>query len=556
MKKLLLVAVNARYIHTNLAVRYLQQACKGCGTLAECMAFSLQDQVRMMCEAILLRKPDMVGFSCYIWNIEIIQKIIQTLKVVAPDMPILLGGPEVSYNPFDTLEMVHADYVLCGECEETLPQFLQAWEKGNEKQAGIRGLVWQGGGDDRLSYVDDLSKLPNPYENCNVEQFKNKIIYYETGRGCPFSCAFCLSGGTKGVRELPLFRVKKELSEFIAWGVKQVKLVDRTFNANPKRAYAIFEFIIEKGGNTNFHMEMAGDLINDDTLCLLEKAPEGLFQFEIGVQSTHEETLDAVSRKGDFLRLAQNVNKIKAMGNIHVHLDLIAGLPKEDMTSFARSFDDVYALHPDQLQLGFLKMLHGSKIRQTAEQYGGSYNPYAPYEVLQNDTISYAEICLLHRIADVLEKYYNANLCPNALSYLVAQGQSSFAFYEKLAQYLYHNDMLYAPKSEETWLKLLFDFGKQTDGALEIVFQNLMRYDYVCRGTRPKIPDFLDCAQENKVMLKKVRQQILKKQGQLVAFEIDVQQYIVNRQIQLGQHFIWFDRENGQLPETVLNKGQ
>ncbi|MGE5678660.1 MAG: DUF4080 domain-containing protein, partial [Pseudomonadota bacterium] len=343
------------------------------------------------------------------------------LKKAKPDAVILLGGPEVSYDPADVLENNPAvDYIIAGEGEASFLELLKCITTVERKPSGIMGIAYRDGNAVIVTpprpLIADLDTIPFPYDT--LDGFDNKILYYETSRGCPFNCQYCLSSTTHGVRFFSMGRVKRDIKYFIDAGIKQVKLVDRTFNCDIRRSVEIMQYIIELGSKTNFHFEIAADLIDESFLETVEMAPVGMFQFEIGVQSTNHETLAEIRRKMDFAVVSRNVARLIAFGNCHIHLDLIAGLPFEGLKSFEKSFNDVYALLPDMLQLGFLKLLKGSGIRERSIAYGMEHHAFPPYEVISTSWLSFAEMLELKDIEHVLEQYHNSGRFRHTLAFL------------------------------------------------------------------------------------------------------------------------------------------
>ena len=408
--KFLLTALNAKYIHSNPALyslrAYAGKEMRNCIQIAE---FTINNSIEDILAGIYEKQPDVIGFSCYIWNWEMIQKLIVLVNKVMPKVPIWLGGPEVSFHS----ERILQQYpmlagIIVGEGEASFLELLQYYEGvGTKELKDIKGLQLPEGfsGERELT---DVSRLPFLYEN--LDEFTNRILYYESSRGCPFRCSYCLSSIDKTVRLRDVETVKKELQFFLDNKVKQVKFVDRTFNCNHDHAKQIWNYILENdNGVTNFHFEIAADLLDEEELELLGKMRPGLVQLEIGVQSTNPHTLSAIRRVTDIAKLAKTVCKIHQAGNIHQHLDLIAGLPYEDYESFAKSFNQVYAMKPEQLQLGFLKVLKGSYMEECVEEYGIAYMDTPPYEVLYTNWITYPQILRLKRIEEMVEekaRYY------------------------------------------------------------------------------------------------------------------------------------------------------
>lgn len=436
--KMILVSLNSKYIHSNLAIRYLSKYVSEIEDI-DIYEFTINQNLNFIASEIYKLSPNLVGFSTYIWNLNESLRVCEILKEVKPELKILLGGPEVSYdgekimgnNPF-------IDYIIYGEGEESFKEFVKSIDD-NKELCNIKGLIHRKGNkvikNKERDLIHDLNTIPFPYGNIN--NLENRIVYYESSRGCPFNCQYCLSSTIKGLRFFDIERVKRDLIALMDANVKQVKFVDRTFNANKKYALEIMKFIKEKNPkNINFHFEIAAHLIDDEFLDLLKDVKKDLFQFEIGVQSTNESTIDAINRTTDFLHLSDVVKAIKSYGNIHQHLDLIAGLPYENYDSFKNSFNNVYALRPEKLQLGFLKLLKGSGLRLVKEEYGYKYIDEPPYEVLESNYISYEELLKLKGIEDLVEKYYNGEFFEHTLNYLIENHYSSaFELYEDLLDF-------------------------------------------------------------------------------------------------------------------------
>lgn len=462
--KILLTTLNSKYIHSNLALKYLYVACQDLGFNAELVEFTINNPDDYIYGELLCGDYDLVCFSCYIWNIERTLYLVENLKKAKPNVKILLGGPEVTWRSLDIIKKNRAvDFILAGEGEENFPKFLKAFEAAGELKnyVDVGGLYyWQ---DDKI-YVNpkaepvDFASVAFPYKSLVSEP--DKIIYYESVRGCPFSCSYCISAIEKGVRPLPVARVKEDLSYFIYKGVKQVKFVDRTFNYNDKRAVEIIRYIMERDiGKTNFHFEICGDIISNELLNLLALARAGLFQFEIGVQSTCEATLKAINRQCDFSLLSSNVKSIKEANNIHIHLDLIAGLPYEDYKSFAGSFNDVYTLGPDMLQLGFLKLLPGTPIWHQIKDFGYVSQSKAPYEVISNDFISSVELAKIKMVEKVLNLYYNRGGFEKTLNFFAGECfKSPFEFYESLAGFYYNKGFQHRSHNKEDLYRILYSY--------------------------------------------------------------------------------------------------
>ena len=436
--KILLAACNAKYIHSNLAVYNLRAYAGEYREHIILKEYTINQQKDEILRDIYLEKPDIICFSCYIWNVSFVKEIAEDLKKILPDSVFWAGGPEVSFDAEDFLKKNPGFFgVMVGEGEETFRELCRFYvdNKGNLEE--IPGIAFYSGGKilhNGWREIMDLSKVPFAYEN--MEDFRNKIVYYESSRGCPFSCSYCLSSVDKKLRFRNLDLVKKEFQFFIDRKVPQIKFVDRTFNCKHSHAMEIWKYILEHdNGITNFHFEISADLLKEEELSLMEKMRPGLIQLEIGVQSTNPETIRAIRRTMDFERLSEIVNKVRSFGNIHQHLDLIAGLPYENYDSFRNSFNQVYALKPEQLQLGFLKVLKGSLMKEMAKEYGILHKEREPYEVLSTKWLSYGEILKLKTVESMVEVYYNSGQFQNTLNYMEGFFEDAFSMYEELGKF-------------------------------------------------------------------------------------------------------------------------
>ena len=445
--KTLFVAVNAKYVHTNIAVRYLTQVCRGSGIDCDFCEFTINEPQNGILEKLYMSDADVYGFSCYIWNIGRIMELCRNLKQLKPNCKIVLGGPEVSFDAENIInENKFVDYVLCGEGEGMICEFL--------KNLPNPGCVVN---NEKCLSMDEL---PFPYTHEDLKDVVEgeKLVYYETSRGCPFSCAYCLSSIEKGVRFLGIDRVKKELKRFVDAGVMTVKFVDRTFNADKKRAEEIWEYVLSLEGDTCFHFEIGADLISENAVEILKKAPPGKIQFEIGVQSTNEQTISEISRTMNLDVLAKNVRALRENTNVMLHLDLIAGLPYEDFETFKKSFNDVYNMNPHVLQLGFLKLLKGSALRENAEMYGVVCNVFAPYEVFSTKWLSFDEVIKLKSVEDVLERYFNSGRFYATLDVAVEYFETPFEFYYKLSKFWDAKGLIGQGVKRITLYQLLYEF--------------------------------------------------------------------------------------------------
>ncbi len=443
--KALLIAINASYVHTNPAVRSIAAASG-----AQWQEYNINQKRSDVFAGILDVDADLIGFSCYIWNIEYVLKLASDLKQVCPRVTIMLGGPEATYRAQELLTRhTWLDYIFCGEAEHAFPLFLRG---------EIPDCILERGGQAHIAAVDDLRGVCEPFAHPQDRYDPNKIYYYESSRGCPFGCAYCLSCASQGVREKPLEQVFAELERLTGTGVRLVKFVDRTFNANKARAKAIFRWIARHAGETCFHFEVAPDLFDEELLEMIEALPKGCVQLEMGIQSCNEQTLAAVCRKMDVDKALRHCARIVQMGNVHVHLDLIAGLPYENMQSFAWSFDRVIAVFPHMLQLGFLKLLHGSRLREQMLQYGIAAQESAPYEVLRTSWMSAQELLTLKGVEELLDRYYNTGRAKHTLRFLAQKEASMFEVFAGLAQLARAEGSLQRPVSAQGQFELLADF--------------------------------------------------------------------------------------------------
>ena len=438
--RILLTAVNAKYIHSNPAVYALRAAAGEYQKEIEIAEFTINTSSDEILKDIYKRKPDVLCLSCYIWNMTHLEEIITEFHKLCPNVPIWMGGPEVSYE-VETFLQEHPEVtgLMMGEGEATFLELCKYWTEGQGDVKDILGIAYRNPEDGSICVngprpVINMSDVPFLYEK--TEDFANRIIYYESSRGCPFSCSYCLSSVDKQLRFRSLDLVLEELCFFIEQKVPQVKFVDRTFNCKHDHAMAIWQFIKDHdNGVTNFHFEISADLLNQEELDLLSQMRPGLVQLEIGVQSTNEATILEIHRTMKLQRLKDVVNKIHSFGNIHQHLDLIAGLPYEDYNRFQVSFDEIHALYPNQLQLGFLKVLKGSYMYEHAKEYGILYHNKPPYEVLSTNWLSFEDVLRLKQVEEMVEVYYNSHQYDKGIEVLLTQYASAFAFYQQLGEY-------------------------------------------------------------------------------------------------------------------------
>ena len=495
--KILLAACNAKYIHSNLAV-YNLKSCSGEYSSRVVVKEYTINQIRDdILKDIYLEQPDVVCFSCYIWNISFVRELVPDLKKILPQVEFWAGGPEVSYDAVEFLKKNPAFFgVMVGEGEETFHELAGYYiERKPETLSGIRGVAFRDENKGRdivhtgWRELMDLSKVPFAYSN--LTEFKNRIIYYESSRGCPFSCSYCLSSIDKKLRFRDIELVKKELQFFIDNKVPQVKFVDRTFNCKHDHAMEIWRYITEHdNGITNFHFEISADLLRAEELALMKTMRPGLIQLEIGVQSTNPQTIKAIRRTMDFEKLKGIVEQIHSFGNIHQHLDLIAGLPYEGYESFHKSFCDVYALRPEQFQLGFLKVLKGSHMMEMTGEYQILYKDREPYEVLSTAWLTYGEILGLKMVESMVEVYYNSGQFKHTLVFLEQYFEDPFRMYEALGRFYEKKGYSEISHSRMRRYEILMEFaGEQKEIPLEVL-SDVMLLDLYLRENLKSRPSF------------------------------------------------------------------
>ena len=495
--KILLAACNAKYIHSNLAV-YNLKSCSGEYSSSVVVKEYTINQIRDdILKDIYLEQPDVVCFSCYIWNISFVRELVPDLKKILPQVEFWAGGPEVSYDAVEFLKKNPVFFgVMVGEGEETFHELAGYYiERKPETLSGIRGVAFRDENKGRdivhtgWRELMDLSKVPFAYSN--LTEFKNRIIYYESSRGCPFSCSYCLSSIDKKLRFRDIELVKNELQFFIDNKVPQVKFVDRTFNCKHDHAMAIWRYITEHdNGITNFHFEISADLLREEELALMKTMRPGLIQLEIGVQSTNPQTIKAIRRTMDFEKLKGIVEQIHGFGNIHQHLDLIAGLPYEGYDSFHKSFCDVYALRPEQFQLGFLKVLKGSHMMEMTGEYQILYKDREPYEVLSTAWLTYGEILRLKMVESMVEVYYNSGQFKHTLVFLEQYFEDPFRMYEALGRFYEKKGYSEISHSRMRRYEILMEFaGEQKEIPLEAL-SDVMLLDLYLRENLKSRPSF------------------------------------------------------------------
>ena len=495
--KILLAACNAKYIHSNLAV-YNLKSCSGEYSSRVVVKEYTINQIRDdILKDIYLEQPDVICFSCYIWNISFVRELVPDLKKILPQVELWAGGPEVSYDAVEFLKKNPAFFgVMVGEGEETFHELAGYYiERKPETLSGIRGVAFRDENKGRdivhtgWRELMDLSKVPFAYSN--LTEFKNRIIYYESSRGCPFSCSYCLSSIDKKLRFRDIELVKKELQFFIDNKVPQVKFVDRTFNCKHDHAMEIWRYITEHdNGITNFHFEISADLLRAEELALMKTMRPGLIQLEIGVQSTNPQTIKAIRRTMDFEKLKGIVEQIHSFGNIHQHLDLIAGLPYEGYDSFHKSFCDVYALRPEQFQLGFLKVLKGSYMMEMTGEYQILYKNREPYEVLSTAWLTYGEILRLKMVESMVEVYYNSGQFKNTLVFLEKYFDDPFRMYEALGRFYEKKGYSEISHSRMRRYEILMEFAGEQKEIPSEALSDVMLLDLYLRENLKSRPSF------------------------------------------------------------------
>lgn len=495
--KILLAACNAKYIHSNLAVYNLKSCSGEYSSRVVVKEYTINQLRDDILKDIYLEQPDVICFSCYIWNISFVRELVPDIKKILPQVEFWAGGPEVSYDAVEFLKKNPAFFgVMVGEGEETFHELAGYYiERKPETLSEIRGVAFRDENKGRdivhtgWRELMDLSKVPFAYSN--LTEFKNRIIYYESSRGCPFSCSYCLSSIDKKLRFRDIELVKKELQFFIDNKVPQVKFVDRTFNCKHDHAMEIWRYITEHdNGITNFHFEISADLLRAEELALMKTMRPGLIQLEIGVQSTNPQTIKAIRRTMDFEKLKGIVEQIHSFGNIHQHLDLIAGLPYEGYDSFHKSFCDVYALRPEQFQLGFLKVLKGSYMMEMTGEYQILYKDREPYEVLSTAWLTYGEILRLKMVESMVEVYYNSGQFKNTLVFLEKYFDDPFRMYEALGRFYEKKGYSEISHSRMRRYEILMEFAGEQKEIPSEALSDVMLLDLYLRENLKSRPSF------------------------------------------------------------------
>ncbi|MDO4978120.1 MAG: B12-binding domain-containing radical SAM protein [Eubacteriales bacterium] len=560
----LLCGINAKYIHSNLAIFSLQAYAKERLVRKEdeiiIKEYTINHYVDNILQDLYEAQADVIIFSCYIWNISYVRELSAELKKICPSCAIWVGGPEVSYDARQFLnENPAVDLVMQGEGEEVFSILTNTFEGNMDQIPKLQGIALRRKEeieDYGFAPLMDMDALPFVYEDFHL--FEHKILYYETSRGCPFCCSYCLSSIDKSVRFRSMEKVKHELDLFLAAKVPQVKFVDRTFNCNRKRSYDLWKYINDHdNGITNFHFEISSDLLDEESLSLFAQMRPGLIQLEIGVQSTNPPTIDAIRRHMDLPLLFQRVDQVHALGNIHQHLDLIAGLPYEDYDQFAKSFDDLYAHVPDQLQLGFLKVLKGTQMMLESQEHIIQYRNQPPYEVLSTKWLPYDKVIALKGVEELVELYYNSGQYINTLRYVIPFFASPFAFYEEFSSFYRGKEYHKVNHNRLGKYEILREFLQECHLELPLL-DDLMLYDLYLRENvkgRPKwAPELSDFKKEWKEIYREGREMIFpdipeeiydskkaQNQTHMEYFRFDIHAWIQNGAVNEGDYFCLFD---------------
>lgn len=541
--KLILCGINSKYIHSNLAIRYLKAFTEDIDYNCVLKEYTINNRIEQILEDIILEKPDVIGFSTYIWNLEYVQKISNIIKAINKNIIIFYGGPEVSFNGNEFLSNSPGDFLIEGEGEETYKEFVN--ELINTKNfKKIKGLftkeneeIFYGG---KRSLME-INRVKFPYGI--DENLDNKIVYYEASRGCPFNCKYCLSSTIHGVRFLDINRVKEELSFFIKKGVTLIKFVDRTFNCNHEFAYEIWKHLIEIEGETSFHFEISADLLTSDEIELLKRAPKDKFQFEVGVQTTNSVILKNINRFVNFNTIKDKVEELLKLDNIKQHLDLIAGLPGENYESFRNSFNDVYKIHPEEIQLGFLKLLKGSSMRSEADLWGMIASPYPPYEILKTKDLSFNELIKLKRVEAMVDKYYNSQKFNSIIKFFENKYKEPFEFYFELGEFFKKKGYFERNIASSEYYKVFIDFNEEIRKDDNMILSEIIKFDYLTFNKKKYLPNFLERYSYNKNVL-------LRKQGHIERFKINVIKFISENKVEFGDYYYYFHEDN-KVPKDI-----
>lgn len=563
--KILLVGINSKFIHTNIALRYLRKFTEDLDYECSIREYTINQGIRHILEGIIAERPQLVGFSTYIWNIEYVERISVMIKRIDKNIKIFYGGPEVSYDSAGHLGSLVGDFILRGEGEATYREFVEAlidiektgrdiMEDGIPLGFDIPGLTYRMGteilkGKDRKKM--DLEDLPFPYEN--GEELEDKVAYTEGSRGCPYFCKYCLSASEKDLRFVRYDRIIENIGRLMGMDTKLIKFIDRTFNIHPD-AGRIWAYIIGLDTDVTFHFEISPNLIRREHLDILRQAPPGRIQFEIGIQSTDEVVLDHIDRLIGFQEVKDILKDILSLKNIHQHLDLIAGLPMDTMDTFRKSFNEVFALRPDMLQLGFLKIIKGTPMAREAGRYGMVYSPYSPYEILRTDTMDFDDLTRLKQAEHVLDKYHNSGKFRNTMEYVLKGHESPLDFFLALGEHFHVKGFEERSPGSTEYYWILRDFSLMDMKARgktphESLLNEIVKYDYLVFNKKQYLPDFLH---RNYKDTKEIKDRLKKegdKKGHVEWFSIDVVAYFESETIRERMTPILF--EEGMKPVSL-----
>ncbi|QGU95702.1 DUF4080 domain-containing protein [Clostridium bovifaecis] len=581
MKKLkvLLVGINSQYVHSNLAIRYLKAYTKDLDYNSVIKEFSINDRVERILEELIREKADIIAFSCYIWNREMVRGLSKLIKLVDERIEIIYGGPEVSFDGREFLEKNEGEYLIEGEGEETFRSLIkykirgkgpysvddedafsdkcrlivnnQTINKEEDIPLNIEGLFYKKGKEVFYGGIRsniDINQVVFPYDE--EDELDNKIVYYEASRGCPFRCKYCLSSVDRNIRFRDIEKVKKELGYLMDKKVRLVKFVDRTFNCDEKFATGIWEFLTNQDTETKFHFEISANILTNNQVNVLSKAPKGRFQFEVGVQTTNNQILKNINRYISFEDVAEKVKEVKALGNISQHLDLIAGLPGEDFHSFKNSFNQVYSIRPEEIQLGFLKILKGSPMMDEKDKWEMKYSPYPPYEILKTKDISYEELLVLKKVESVVDKYYNSGKFNTVLEYFEKQFDNPFDFYYSLGMFFDEKGYFSRNISNAEYYRVFLEFNSEKLRGENKALRNIIKYDYLMFNKKKWIPEFLE-NENDKRWTKELREKVLslnldidKNKLHVEKFTIDMLNFVKTKEILDKITYLVYDENN------------
>ena len=553
--KVLLTAINSKYIHTNISLRYLEKVSADLEVITERVEFSINELTDKILEEILERKPDLVAFSVYIWNFDLVKELSVLIKRVDENIRILYGGPEVTFDSKKHLEIMAGDYIIRGEGELTYVDLLGSLLLGKDLSQ-VKGLTYREGDQIHLNpnrEKMDMTKVPYPYDP--LENLEGKLSYIEASRGCPYQCSYCLSSSETDLRFLPYNEVVERVEKLLETGTKVVKFIDRTFNIHPD-AYAIWAYLIGLDTPVTFHFEISPDLIKEEHIKLLQTASPGRIQFEVGIQSTRRDVLIAINRFIGFKQVLGKLKELVKLKNIHNHMDLIAGLPYDTLESFHTSFNEVYDLQPDMLQLGFLKVIKGTPMERDAEKFGIVYSPYAPYEVLKTRWMSFEDLRSLHHTEEALERYYNSGRFLASLSYILDEEKDPYTFYKELGIYL-HEEYKGRIQGAKEQYKVLYDFSIHylTERGREprtVMLNELLKFDWLGGNKKQFVPEFLH---RNYSENKELKRELSKELGVKIHIEIfsmDVLKFLSTGEIVITDTPVIYDEKTGEIIRNEL----